>query len=113
MANLNKVLLIGNLTRDVDLKYVPSGAAVANFGLAVNKAYTNSDGEKVDDVCYIEIVAWNKLAEICGEYLIKGKPVFGSLSSGNSFNKSVISLPLSPQPTKIITSASDDLAYWC
>ena len=75
-ANLNKTLLIGNLTRDVDLKYLPSGAPVANFGLAVNRTYTNSDGEKVEDPCFVEIVAWNRLAEVCSEYLAKGKPVF-------------------------------------
>ena len=75
-ANLNKTMLIGNLTRDVELKYTTSGAAVANFGLAVNRTYTNSDGEKVDDVCFVDVVAWNKLAEICGDYLSKGRPVF-------------------------------------
>ena len=75
-ASLNKTLLMGNLTRDVDLKYTTSGAAVANFGLAVNRTYTNSDGEKVDDVCYIDIVAWNRLAEVAGEYLSRGRPVF-------------------------------------
>ena len=75
-ANLNKVLLIGNLTRDPDLKYVPSGAAVANFGIAINRSYTNSDGEKTEDICFIDIVAWNRLAEVAGEYLSKGSPVF-------------------------------------
>lgn len=67
---------MGNLTRDVDLKYTTSGTAVANFGLAINRTYTNSDGEKVDDVCYIDVVAWNRLAEVAGEYLSKGRPVF-------------------------------------
>ncbi len=77
-ASLNKTFLIGNLTRDVDLKYTPtpSGTAVANFGLAVNRTYISSDGEKVEDACFVEIVAWNRLAEVCGEYLTKGKPVF-------------------------------------
>lgn len=75
MANLNKVLLIGNLTRDPDLRYVPSGAAVANFGLAINRTYTDADGEKVEDVCFVDIVALNRLAEVCGEYLAKGRPV--------------------------------------
>lgn len=74
-ASLNKAMLMGNLTRDVELKYTPSGATVANFGLAVNRTYTNSDGEKADDVCYIDVVAWNRLAEVSGEYLSKGKPV--------------------------------------
>ncbi len=74
-ANLNKTFLIGNLTRDPELRYIPSGTAVANFGLAVNRKYTNSDGEKMDDVCFVDVVAWDKLAEICGEYLSKGSPV--------------------------------------
>ena len=75
-ASLNKTFLIGNLTRDPDLRYLPSGAPVANFGLAINRTYTSSDGEKVDDVCFVEITAWNRLAEVCGEYLAKGRPVF-------------------------------------
>ncbi len=75
-ANLNKTFLIGNLTRDPELRYIPSGTAVANFGLAVNRKYTNSDGEKMDDVCFVDVAAWDKLAEICGEYLFKGSPVF-------------------------------------
>jgi single-strand DNA-binding protein len=75
-ASLNKTLLIGNLTRDVDLRYTPSGTAVANFGLAINHAYTNSEGERVEDPCFVEVVAWNRLAEVCGEYLAKGRPVF-------------------------------------
>jgi single-strand DNA-binding protein len=76
MANLNKVMLIGNLTKDVDVKYTPSGKAVANFGLAINRSYTNSDGEKVEDVCFVDIVAWDRLAEVCGEYLSKGRQAF-------------------------------------
>ena len=75
-ANLNKTFLIGNLTRDPELRYIPSGTAVANFGLAVNRKYTNSDGEKMDDVCFVDVVAWDKLAEVCDEYLFKGSPVF-------------------------------------
>ena len=76
MASLNRALLIGNHTRDVELRYTPSGSPVANFGLAVNRTYTNSDGEKVDEVCFLDVVAWNRLAEISGEYLSKGRPVF-------------------------------------
>ena len=75
-ANLNKTMLIGNLTREVDLKYTTSGAAVANFGLAVNRTYADSNGDKVDDTCFVDIVAWNRLAEVAGEYLSKGSPVF-------------------------------------
>jgi single-strand DNA-binding protein len=75
-ASLNKVLLIGNLTRDPDLKYLPSGTAVANFGLAVNRTYTDADGQKTDDTCFVDVSAWSRLAEVSGEYLSKGKPVF-------------------------------------
>ena len=75
-ASLNKTFLMGNLTRTPDLKYTTSGAAVANFGLAVNRTYTNSDGEKTEEVCFVDIVAWNRLAEVAGEYLSKGRPVF-------------------------------------
>ena len=76
MANLNKVFLIGNLTRDPELRYVPSGAAVANFGLATNRVYTTSSGEKKQEVCFVRIVTWGKMAEVCGEYLSKGSAVF-------------------------------------
>ncbi|MBM3282745.1 single-stranded DNA-binding protein [Candidatus Gottesmanbacteria bacterium] len=76
MASLNKVFLMGNLTRDVDLKYIPSGKAVANFGLAVNRTYTDANGDKVEDPCFVDIVAWDRLAEVCGDYLAKGRPVF-------------------------------------
>ncbi len=69
-------MLMGNLTRDVALKYTSSGAAVANCGPAINRTYVNSDGEKIDDVCFINIIAWNKLAEICGDYLANGRPIF-------------------------------------
>ena len=76
MASLNKTFLIGNLTRDVDMKYTPSGKAVANFGLAINRTYTDANGEKVEDTCFVDIVAWDRLAEVCGDYLSKGRPVF-------------------------------------
>lgn len=76
MANLNKVFLIGNLTRDPELRYIPSGAAVASFGLATNRVYTASSGEKKQETCFVKVVVWGKMAEICGEYLSKGSPVF-------------------------------------
>jgi single-strand DNA-binding protein len=81
MASLNKVFLIGNLTRDPELRYIPSGAAVANFGIAVNRRYTTQDGEKKEEVCFVDIEAWEKTAENCASYLTKGSPVFieGSL----------------------------------
>ena len=74
-ANLNKVFLMGNLTRDPELRYVPSGAAVANFTIAVNRPYKDTAGEKKEEVSFIRVVVWGKIAEICGEYLTKGRPV--------------------------------------
>ena len=76
MASYNQVILMGNLTKDPELRYIPSGAAVCNFGLAVNKKYTDSQGGKQEDVTFIDIVCWNKLAEACAEYLHKGSPAF-------------------------------------
>jgi single-strand DNA-binding protein len=76
MANLNKVFLIGNLTRDPELRYIPSGTAVASFGLATNRTYKTSSGEKKQETCFVRVVAWGRTAEICGEYLSKGSPVF-------------------------------------
>lgn len=76
MANLNKVLLIGNLTRDPELRYSPSGVAVAKFGLATNYVYKTQDGEKKEDVCFVDIVAFRKTAEFCANYFSKGKPIF-------------------------------------
>jgi single-strand DNA-binding protein len=75
MANLNKVFLIGNLTRDPELRYIPSGSAVTTFTVAVNRVYTQQ-GEKKEEVSYIKVVVWAKMAETCGEYLSKGSPVF-------------------------------------
>ncbi len=75
MASFNKVILMGNLTRDPELRYTPSGAPVCNFDLAVNRSYTTQGGERRDEVCYITIVVWGKQAESCGEYLGKGRTV--------------------------------------
>ena len=74
-ASLNKVFLMGNLTRDPELRYVPSGTAVANFTVAVNRQYKDSAGEKKEDVSFVRVVIWGKMAEVCGEYLSKGRPV--------------------------------------
>ena len=77
MASYNKVILMGNLTRDPELRYLPSGAAVANFGLAVNRVYNDrQSGERKEDVCFVDITAWSRQAEVCNEYLKKGSPVF-------------------------------------
>ena len=76
MANLNKVLLMGNLTRDPELRYAPNGTAVTTFSVAMSRVFNSTAGEKKEDVCYVRVVCWAKLAQICGEYLFKGRPVF-------------------------------------
>ncbi len=76
MANLNRVLLIGNLTRDPELRYTPGGAAVCEFAIAINNTYTTKQGEKREEVTFIDITTWARQAEICAEYLKKGRPVF-------------------------------------
>ena len=76
MANLNKVFLIGNLTRDPELRYIPSGSAVATFTVAVNRVFKSQAGEKKEQVSFIRVVVWGRRAEVCGEYLSKGSPVF-------------------------------------
>ncbi|MFH1782043.1 MAG: single-stranded DNA-binding protein [Candidatus Omnitrophota bacterium] len=76
MASLNKVFLIGNLTRDPELRYVPSGAPVATFGLAVNRRYVMQSGEKKDEVCFVRIVVFGKQAESCSQHLSKGRLIF-------------------------------------
>lgn len=75
MASLNKVFLIGNLTRDPELRFTPSGAAVANIGLAVNHRYQDNGGNWVDEPSFFTVVAWGRQAEVCNEYLQKGSPV--------------------------------------
>lgn len=75
MASYNKVLLMGNLTRDPELRFTAGGSAVANFGLAVNRKYKQGD-ELKEDVCFVDITVWGKLAENCTEYLSKGRSVF-------------------------------------
>jgi single-strand DNA-binding protein len=76
MVNLNRVLLIGNLTKDPELRYTPSGTPVANLRLAVNSSDKSQSGEKKDEVCYVTIVVWSRQAEICNQYLKKGRSVF-------------------------------------
>ena len=74
--SLNRVLLIGNLTRDPELRYTGNGTAVCSFGLATNRSWTTDTGEKKEDTEFHNIVAWNKLAEIRGEYLAKGRKAY-------------------------------------
>lgn len=84
-ASLNRVFLMGNLTRDPELRYIPSGTAVASFTVAVNRVYNTASGERKEEVCFVRIVVWGRRAELCGEYLSKGSPVFveGRLRSRN------------------------------
>lgn len=74
--SLNRIVLIGNLTRDPELKYTPTGTAVCTFGIATNRSWTTNDGQTKEDVQYHRVVAWQKLAELCGKILNKGRKVF-------------------------------------
>ena len=76
MGNLNRVLLIGNLTRDPDLRYTPKGTAVTQIALAINRVYTGEDGERKEETTFVDVTLWARLAEIAGQYLKKGRPVF-------------------------------------
>src|SRR6266568_152338 len=75
MASFNKVILLGNLTRDPEVRYTPKGSAVCDLGIAVNRVYTTDSGERREEVTYVDVVLWARLAEIAGEYLKKGRPV--------------------------------------
>ncbi len=76
MASFNKVMIIGNLTRDPEIKYTPKGTAIADIGLAVNRNYTTDSGEKREEVTFIDVTLWGRVAEIVGEYCKKGRPLF-------------------------------------
>ncbi|MFM7072194.1 MAG: single-stranded DNA-binding protein [Planctomycetota bacterium] len=75
MASFNRVILVGNLTRDVELKHLPSGTAVSELGLAVNDRHKGANGEWVDETCFVDITLWGRTAEIASEYLQKGSSV--------------------------------------
>jgi single-strand DNA-binding protein len=75
MASLNKVFLIGNLVRPPELRYTPSGTAVSDLRLAVNRSYTMQGGEKREETCFLTVVVWGKQAETSAQYLEKGSPV--------------------------------------
>ena len=76
MANLNKVLLLGNVTRDPEVRYTPKGSAVCDLGVAVNRAYTTDSGEKREEVTFVDVTLWGRTAEVASEYLKRGRPVF-------------------------------------
>ena len=75
MIGLNKVFLLGNLTRDPELRYTPNGTAVAGFGVAVNRRYTTKEGDRKEEVDFFEVEVWDKQAENCNEYLSKGRGI--------------------------------------
>jgi|SRR5579871_4013712 len=76
MASYNKVLLMGNLTRDPEVRYTPKGTAIAAIGLAVNRRWTTETGEQKEEVTFVDVEVWGRQAETVGQYLSKGKPVF-------------------------------------
>ena len=113
MATLNKVFLIGNLTRDPELKYTSNGTGIARFGLAVNRTYNTPDGEKKKETCFVDITAWDKLAEICNEHLTKGRLVliegrlqYQSWETDDGAKRSKIEVVA--QNVQFLSSKSDD-----
>ena len=76
MANFNKVMLNGNLTRDPEVRYTPKGTAVTEIGLAVNRIYSGENNEKREETTFVDVTLWGRTAEVAGEYLKKGRPVF-------------------------------------
>ena len=76
MASYNKVLLMGNLTRDPEVRYTPKGTAIASLGLAVNRRWTTETGEQKEEVTFVDVEVWGRQAETSGQYLSKGRPVF-------------------------------------
>ncbi len=76
MVSLNRVLLIGNLTKDPELRYTPSGTPVANLRLAVNSSFKDQAGQRKEETCFVTIVVWARQAETCNQYLKKGRSIF-------------------------------------
>jgi single-strand DNA-binding protein len=76
MAGLNKVMIIGNLGKDPEMRFTANGSAVTNFSVAVSRQYSGSDGERREETEWFTVVAWNKLAELCNQYLQKGRRVY-------------------------------------
>ena len=75
MASMNKVILMGNLTKDPESRTLPSGTVVADMRMALNESFTDRNGKKVERVCYVDVAVWEKQAEACAKYLAKGSPV--------------------------------------
>jgi single-strand DNA-binding protein len=76
MASFNRVILIGNLTRDPELKYIPSGTAVCEIGMAVNDRRKGPNGDWIEETTFVEVTLWGRTAEVCSEYCSKGNPLF-------------------------------------
>ena len=76
MANVNKVILIGNLTRDPEIRHTPKGTAVGDIALAINRVYTSETGEKREETTYVDVTLWGRTAEIAQQYLKKGRPAY-------------------------------------
>ena len=76
MANVNKVMLLGNITRDLEVRYTPKGTAVCDLGMAVNRIRTGDNGEKIEEVTFVDVTLWGRQAELAGQYLAKGRSVF-------------------------------------
>lgn len=76
MASLNKIMLLGNLTRDPEVRYTPKGTAVAEIGMAINRIRTGENGDKIEEVIFVDVTLWGRQAELAGQYLAKGRPVF-------------------------------------
>lgn len=76
MANFNKVMLMGNLTRDPEIRYTPKGTAVCEIGMAINRYFSGESGDKREETTFVDVTLWGRTAEIAQEYLKKGKPVF-------------------------------------
>lgn len=76
MGTVNKVILVGNLTRDPEIRYTPKGSAVADVGLALNRVYTTENGERREEVTFVDITLWARLAELAQQYLTKGRQVY-------------------------------------
>lgn len=76
MASLNKVFLMGNLTRDPELRFIESGTPVAEFGMAINRNWKDQGGANKEEVCFVDVTIWGRRAEVVNEYFQKGKPIF-------------------------------------
>ena len=76
MASVNKVMLLGNITRDIEVRYTPKGTAVCELGMAVNRIRTGENGERIEDVTFVDVTLWGRNAELAGKYLSKGRSVF-------------------------------------